>query len=248
MSSIIYALIKVFDKEEYADAFIKNGELFSRRLGDFKGIEDGQVRGDGYEAVTGNYQPEEVSVTISWKDAEGVESSHLIKDLNAPVILQEHGYDDLNLYCMYALKIPDFIESYKTAEEKIKVENKVKQLLRKCLTIDEKVVQFGGFSVVIYRVEEFISKVEAVAKENDLAYWHKLVEYYDPALFNGSFNGLEAAFNKRSCYQFQNEYRFAFKFDEPSGSKKISVGSLEGIACKVPTEDLNKMFKFHLKN
>ena len=38
-------------------------------------------------------------------------------------------------------KIPDFIESYKTAEEKIKVENKVKQLLRKCLTIDEKVVQ-----------------------------------------------------------------------------------------------------------
>lgn len=86
MSSIIYALIKVFDKEEYADAFIKNGELFSRTLGDFKGIEDDEIRGDEYEAVTGNYQPEEVSVTISWKDAEGVESSHLIKCISSDLV------------------------------------------------------------------------------------------------------------------------------------------------------------------
>lgn len=52
MGSRIYLLIKIFDKEEHADAFIQNGDMFCKTLGDFKKIEDSDVRGDAYEAVT----------------------------------------------------------------------------------------------------------------------------------------------------------------------------------------------------
>ena len=246
MSSRIYALIKVFDKEEYADAFIEKGELFYRTLGAFKGIEDDEVRGDQFEAVTDWHQPDQISITISYKDAEGVEHSHLLKDLTDPVIMQNKGYDELNIYCMYAIKVPNFKESYETEEEKKHAEQKVRKLLQECFSVSEKALAFGKFSVVVYRINDFISKVKMAAEKNNVACWHKTVNYYDPDTFSGSFNGLDAAFSKRNCYQSQSEYRFVFESNELSGPKTISIGSLQELAFKVPTEDLDGLFEFQL--
>lgn len=43
MGSRIYMLVKVFDKEEYADAFLQHGEMLCRTLGEFKRIEGDEV-------------------------------------------------------------------------------------------------------------------------------------------------------------------------------------------------------------
>lgn len=124
MSSRIYMLIKVFDKEEYVDAFIQKGEMFCRTLGDFKKIIDDYVRGDAYEAVTDWHQPDQITLTFSYKDNDGVEHSFPAEGLGGPVVMQNNGYDFLNLYCMYAVKVPEFEESYETEDERVSVVEK----------------------------------------------------------------------------------------------------------------------------
>ena len=44
-------LIKTFDKEEYAQSFIQNGEMLFRHIRYFNQIEDNQVRGDSEEGL-----------------------------------------------------------------------------------------------------------------------------------------------------------------------------------------------------
>ena len=246
MSSRIYMLIKVFDKEEYADAFIQKGEMFCRTLGGFKKIEDDDVRGDAYEGVTDWLQPDQITLTISYKDNDGVEHSFPAEGLAGPVVMQNNGYDRLNLYCMYAVKVPEFEESYETEDEKVRVVEKINTMLKERSTLSEEVLSLGEFSVVVYQVEDFIYRVKQAAKSQSLACWNGSIKYYDTDTFHGSFKELEAAFRKRNIYAHQNEYRFAFGSHEPEGVKTIRVGSLDGIAFKVPTKEINDKVQIKL--
>lgn len=246
MSSRIYLLIKVFDKEKYADAFIQKGEMFCRTLGDFKKIEDDGVRGDAYEGVTDWHQPDQISLTISYKDEDGVEHSLPIEGLAGPVVMQNTGYDRLNLYCTYAVKAPEFEESYETEEERIRIVEKINSMLKDFSTLSEEVLSLGEFSVVVYQVEDFIDRVKQAVKSQNFACWNGAIKYYDPDTFHGSFKELEAVFRKRNIYAHQNEYRFAFGSHEPEGAKTINVGSLNGIAFKIPTKEINDKVQIKL--
>ncbi len=104
MSSRIYLLIKVFDKEEHADAFIQKGAMYCNTLGYFKKYED-ELRGDAYEGITDWHQPDQITLTISYKDNDGVDQTHIVTGLASPVTMGHHGFDSLNLYCMYAIKV-----------------------------------------------------------------------------------------------------------------------------------------------
>ncbi|MGZ8935548.1 MAG: hypothetical protein ACXW04_11685 [Methylobacter sp.] len=246
MSSRIYMLIKVFDKEEHADAFIQKGDMFCRTLGDFKKIEDDDVRGDSYEGVTDWHQPDQITLTISYKDNDGVEHSFPVEGLAGPVVMQNNGYDRLNLYCMYAVKVPEFEESYETEDERVRVVEKINAMLKERSTLSEEVLSLGEFSVVVYQVEDFINRVKQAAKSQSLACWNRVIKYYDPDTFHGNFKELEAVFRKRNIYAHQNEYRFAFGSHEPEGVKTISVGPLDGIAFKVPTKEINHKVQIRL--
>lgn len=246
MSSRIYLLVKIFDKEEYADAFIQKGELFCRTLGDFKKIDDGDARGDAYEAVTDWHQPDQISMTISYKDSEGVEHSFPLTDLAGPVVMQNTGYDRLNLYCMYGVKVPEFEESFEIEEERITAVNKINSMLKEKTTLSEEVISLGEFAVVVYQVEDFIQMVREEAKKRDFSCWNGSIGYYNPETFHGSFKDVEAVFRKRDSYSHQNEYRFAFGSHEPEGTKTIHLGSLSKIAFKVATKDFNKLVEIKL--
>ena len=246
MISRIYMLIKVFDKEEYADAFIQKGEMFCKTLGDFKKIEDDDVRGDAYEGVTDWHQPDQVTLTLSYKDNDGVEQSLPVEYLAGPVIFQNNGYDPLNLYCMYAVTIPEFKESYETEDERVRAVEKINAMLNERSTLSAELLSLGDFSVIVFKVENFITRVKEAAKSQNLAYWNGVVKYYDPDTFHGSFEGLEAVFRKRNIYAYQNEFRFAFGSHEPEGEKTIRVGSLSGIAFKVLTKEINHTVQIKL--
>jgi hypothetical protein len=239
MTSRIYLLIKVFDQEKHADAFIQNGEIFCRTLGDFKRIDDNARRGDAYEAVTDWYQPDQIKLTITFKDNDGVEKTVPIEGLAGPVVMQNNGYDRLNLYCMYAVKIQEFEESYETEEERVAVVKKINAMLKERSTLSEEVLTLGEFAVVIYKVDDFISMVQKAAKEKNFACWNGLIGYYDPDTYHGNFSEIEAVFRKRNLYENQREYRFAFGSHEPEGNKVIHLGPLDGIAIKVPTREIN---------
>ncbi len=246
MTARIYLLIKVFDKEEYADAFIQKGELFCRTLGDFKRIENDAARGDTYEGVTDWHQPDKITLTLTFKDKDGVEKTIPIEKLAGPVVVQSNGYDKLNLYCMYAVNSQEFEESYETEEERIRIVESINTMLKERSTLSNEVQSLGEFAVVVYQVEKFIGRVKNAAKEGNFACWNGLIDYYDPDTFHGSFKELEAVFRKRSIYKHQNEYRFAFGSHGPAGNKVIHLGSLESIAIKVPTREINDKVQLKL--
>ena len=246
VTSRIYLLIKVFDKEEYADAFLNKGGMFCRTLGDFKRIEDDGVRGDAYEGVTHWHQPDQVTLTIAYKDKDGVEHTLPLKDLAGPVVVQNNGYERLNLYCMYAAKVQEFEESYDTEEERVRIVEKINSMLKEKSTLSDEMLSLGEFAVVVYQVEDFIDRVQKSATAQNLACWNGGVKYYDPASFHGSFKELEAVFSKRNIYAHQNEYRFVFGSHEPEGVKTINIGSLEGIAFKISTKEIKDKVQIKL--
>lgn len=246
MISRIYMLIKVFTEEAHADAFIQKGEMFCRTLGDFKKIEDDGVRGDAYEGVTDWHQPDKITLTISYKDKDGVEHALPLKDLAGPVVIGNTGYDRLNLYCMYAVKAPEFEESFETEEERVCIVEKINAMLKEMSTLSDEVLSLGGFAVVVYQVKDFIDRVKEAAKAQKVACWNGLITYYDPDTFHGSFEETEAIFKKRKLYAHQNEYRFAFGSHEPESEKTFFVGSLDGIAIKVPTAEINARVQLKL--
>ncbi|WP_020183529.1 hypothetical protein [Methylotenera sp. 1P/1] len=248
MSSKIILLIKIFDKEEYANSFINNGEMFCRTLGAYKRIEGDTERGDLFEGATDWHQPDKVSLTISFKDKNGIEKSFPIQNLAGPLIIQANSFNCLNLYCMYAVKIPKFEKTYRTKDERIKAVKEINKLLKACSKISNEALLLGELAVVIYKVQEFIDKVKVTAKKSDMACSSGLVKYYDSDKFHGSFNGLEAVFHKRDNYQHQKEYRFVFGPHETEADKTIFLGTLNGMAFKLPTKKLNETLKLRLLN
>ncbi|HEX8964354.1 MAG TPA: hypothetical protein VF801_15225 [Rhodocyclaceae bacterium] len=244
----IYLLIKIFDKEEHADAFLHQGEMFCRTIGEFRRTFDDESRGDKYEGVTDWHQPGQVKLTISYKDGEGIDHSINIdeKDLAGPVVIQRSGFDSLNVFCMYAIKIDDCEETYETEEERLNAVERINDSLKRQSHIDEKLSALGDFAVIVYRISEFIDKVKEAAANIGAECVDNLVEYYDPETFNGSFDDLEAVFRKRDGYAHQNEYRFAFLLPEPEGTKTIRIGSLIDMAIKLPTKEINSRVQIRL--
>lgn len=246
MSSKIVLLVKVFDKEEYADAFINKGEIYCQTLKSFKEIEDSGVRGDMYEAASSWHQPDQISLVITYKDDAGVDKSFPISDLSGPVITQLDRYNNLNLYCMYAVKIPDFTEHYETEEERDAAARRINSMLKEKTTLNDEILSLGEYAVVIYRVNDFIDKFENAANKRKYQYHHASVRYFEPDNFSGNFNDLVAVFRKRNIYEYQSEYRFAFATEEPIGAKLLHLGSLEGMAVKIPTRSINSELRLEV--
>ncbi|TRO27448.1 hypothetical protein EQ831_23605 [Pseudomonas sp. ALS1279] len=246
MARKIVLLVKVFDKEEYADAFIATGEMFCKTIGQFKRIEGDAARGDQFEAPWGWHQPDGISLRISYKTSGGEEKSFPIDDLAGPLVMQRAALDHLNAFCMYAVTIPDFEETYETEEERMRVVEKVNSMLKGHAKINEEMLSLGEHAVVIFEVENFIDKVSKAAKSEGYSIWGKLVDYFDPDSFDGSFGEIESLFKKRNIYSYQKEFRFVFDSGKPGVATTLHAGHLGKISFKVKTSEINSKFELKL--
>ena len=246
MTKKILLLIKVFDKEEYADAFIQTGEMFCKTIGEFKRIEGDAARGDQFEALSDWHQPDRVSLTLSFKTLDGEEKSFPIEKLAGPVVMQRTAHDRLNAFCMYAVTAPDFEESYETEEERLRVVAKINSMLKVHATLGKEMLSLGEHAVLIIKVADFIDKVSKAAKSEGYSSWRGLVDYFDPETFHGSFGEVESVFKKRNIYSYQKEFRFVFDSNRPEGAKTLHAGPLEGIAFKLKTSEINSKLELKL--
>ena len=246
MTRKIALLVKVFDKEEYADAFIQTGEMFCKTIGQFKRIEGDVARGDQFEAPSDWHQPDRISLTISFKTPDGEEKSFPIEGMAGPLVVQSTAHDRLNAFCMYAVTVPDFEESYETEEERLRVVEKINSMLKAHATLGEEMLSLGEHAVLIIKVADFIDKVSKAAKLEGYSSWRGLVDYFDPETFHGSFGEVESVFKKRSIYSYQKEYRFVFDSNKPEGEKVLHAGSLDGIALKLKTSEINSKLEMKL--
>jgi len=238
-------LIKVFDEEKYADAFIQNGEMFCQTIGQFKGLENDVARGDRFEAPSDWYQPDRVTVSLSFDTPEGEKTSFNL-DLAGPLVFLRKGYDELNAYCMYAVTIPNFDETYETEEERLRLFSEINSILKVSATLSEEMLSLGEHAVVVFGVSDYIERVRQAAMQKGYSSWRGLVDYFDPESFHGKFEEVEAVFKKRDIYSYQNEFRFVFDSSELSGAKTIHVGSLAGIALKMRTREINSKIELRL--
>jgi len=208
MSKKIYCLIKTYTCEEHAKAFIDAGEMYCRTLKKFKEIED-ENRGDEFEGTSHWFQAKEVkiSLTVMNKSDEVLNTINLGEsDLAAPTVFQPTIFDSFNLFCMYAIVIEDFAESYSTNDEKQFLKGKINRSISEQIQIDSRYQDFGDHAVVIWNVEKFIERVKSHARNNNMKICHGLVEYFDPETFTGSFKCVEAIFRKRKKYSLHSAH------------------------------------------
>lgn len=230
-SSEIHFLIKIFDKEEYADAFIHKGEMFCKTLDEFKHLEDVK-RGDKHEATVGCYQPDKMEVAIN---GEVIPRDSLA----GPIVIQRNYYDKSNLYCMYAIEIEKYKISYNTEKERKIIFKRINEIFEKKLNLNEEALSLGKFAVVIYQVNDFIDKVSKAIKKEGFDCQYGLIDYYDSNTFHGQFKEDECIFKKRNSYANQNEFRFVFmNSNTSSGTKIIKIGSLKKIAIKTLVKEI----------
>ena len=246
MTKKIFLLVKVFRKEEYADAFIQTGEMCCKTIGQFKRIEGDAARGDQFEAVSHWHQPDRISLTFSFETPDGEERSFPIEGLAGPLVMQSTAHDRLNASCMYAVTVPDFEEAYETEEERLRVVEKINSMLKEHATLGEEMLSLGEHAVLIIKVADFIDKVSKAAKSDGYSSWRGLVDYFDPKTFHGGFGEIESVFKKRNIYSYQKEYRFVFDSSKPDGEKTLHVGRLDGIAFKLKTSEINSKIELKL--
>lgn len=246
MSPKIVLLVKVFDKEEYADAFIQTGEMFCNTIGQFKRIENDTARGDQFEAPSDWHQPDRISLTLSFNTPDGEEKSFQIEGLAGPLVMQRSAHDRLNAFCMYAVTLPEFEESYETEEERLRVVEKINTMLKVHATLGKEMLSLGEHVVLIFKVADFIDKVSKAAKSEGYSSWRGLVDYFDPETFHGSFGEVESVFKKRNIYSYQKEFRFVFDSNKSEGAKTLHAGPLDGIAFKLKTNEFSSKFELKL--
>jgi len=246
MTPKIVLLVKVFDKEEYADAFIQTGEMFCKTIGQFKQIEGDVARGDQFEAPSDWHQPDRISLTLSFETPDGEEKFFPIEGLAGPLVIQSAAHDRLNAFCMYAVTLPDFEESYETEEERLRVVEKINSMLKVHATLGEEMLLLGEHAVIIIKVADFIDKVSKATKSEGYSSWRGLVDYFDPETFHGSFGEVESVFKKRNIYSYQKEFRFVFNSSEPEGAKILHAGPLDEIAFKLKTSEINSKLELKL--
>lgn len=204
-------LIKTFNREEYADRFLYNGEMRFSHIVSFQNIEDGEIRGDKTEGVTIETINADIAPNVTKfylgssnggklyvVDWEGVKKQ-FPEIANNPGKYQfriKYQVDWL-IYCL------TYINSA-TPE--------INKILNKCTS-------FGEYSTVICDCEGFLSKVSNLVPNCQ----HGLVKY--------SNEEMKHPFIKPLDYSWQQEYRIAI----PAGNNKerfFSIGKLRGFVCK----------------
>jgi hypothetical protein len=249
MSKKIYCLIKIYDIEEHAKAFINAGEMYCKTLKKFKEIEDGTNRGDRFEGASHWFQAKDIkmSLSISKNDEVLYSIDNVESDMAGPTVLQPTAFDDFNIFCMYAIIIEDFEERYSTEAEKKLLKERINKSIAKQIQIDSRCQYFGDHAVVIFQVERFIKTIISYAKNNNMKICHGLVEYFDDESFTGTLKGIDAIFRKRKSYEFQNEFRFAINTNNKTQQPLIiKVGALNEFAFIGPLKDIIERQKIEI--
>ena len=192
--STIFFLVKFFRKEQYAVDFV-DGQVYCNTLRAFKGDEDSldPGRADQSEGTTFWWQPGDAHVKINGVDI----SDHITE----PFQVQMDWLKEINLFCIHACHTGEL--------DMTTVSDETVELLRRELLIPEECFRLGDYAVVIKDVSDFVGRMRTAAFSHGYRVAHGLVKYYDPDTFNGSFQGIEAAFWKQKQYSYQREFRFA---------------------------------------
>ena len=233
MAKVIYSLIKVTDKREFAASF-RDGLLHFRKVKTFQDFEkpsDSQ-RHDTYEGVIAAFQPKQV--LIKFNNIE-IDRNGII----GPILVHDNSLLDRYVFCMYSLDskgwdaIPeDQVESFKSD-----------------MKINSNIQKFGDYATVILNVREFLNRVQAAVQSKGYGCRMGLVEYYDVKEVNGIFTQAKFGFQKHDRLRPQNEFRIIIDSNPTDNDYPwdFNIGSIADISGTIPTWDLQKSFQMEIR-
>lgn len=215
----VKCLIKIFEKEEYRDSFLK-GNLYMNKLGFFKKIENNErdlgKRFDDLEGITGYMQPSRAKITMQY----GQE----IKSIS-PIIFRNNISDHISVFCVFGYKpnssqiTEDFLKLGKFA---VIIVNPLEFLLRFNRYIDEKEL-VGGSRFIRYQDYNFFHR-------------HKI-------------SALDAPYFKDQSYSHQSEYRFCIYPElstaetNSHSATTICIGDISNICQNIESRALVSFMK-----
>lgn len=230
MAPVIFFFVKVFEQEKYANDFL-DGILYMNKLPHFRKIEETAEanRADKHEGIKGWFQPNQIVIKVNNFDINSL-------DMVSPASIKLDYFNNFNIFCLYAAHSGCF--------KAITKENLSD--FKKQLEIPEECLNLGKYAVVITNAFEFINRVmnAAILKGDPMA---GLVDYYDPALFNGIFSDKDVIFKKRNEYRHQREYRFAINpATTDTNPLLLDIGNIRDISHMCNSESINKSININL--
>lgn len=115
--------------------------------------------------------------------------------------------------------------------------------------IDDEVLKFGDYSLLITDMDEFVNRLQQSATTKGFALVrHGFVNYYDEEydntvmiqdIINSTAN---IAFWKRKRYKSQSEYRFLFRGDTEMDHIQFDIGALDDISVILNANQLKKAY------
>ena len=223
--------MKVYEKEQYAQDLL-DGKLYLNRLSYFKKIEEELEanRNDGNEGVLGWFQPGKGQFIIN-----GYEIPQ--EDLSGPISVQLNSYNNLNVFCVHAAHSGEF---QTLTQESLPA-------FKKHLQISDECLKLGNYAVIIRNVGEFVLRIKQAVQRNGYIVSSKLVDYYNPKEFHGSFYENDAVFKKRDEYKHQSEYRFCINTGTIGENAIIlEIGNIRDIAEICKPSGINNSFEIKL--
>lgn len=215
-------LFKFFSCEEYRDDFLK-GHLYFNSLNFFKKHEESEVPGqnDYYECCS-IHQPDSVKITLG--------NLHLT-DFAGPISIScNHDLLTSNIICFSTIR-DDLYYNCKSFEE-----------AKQNILFPKELLNYGRYAVAIPQGHLFIERFKTAALKGGFFFCHAPVNYYDFSKDNISCKYPEIAFQKRSEFSYQREYRFLLqKTNEEDKPVILEVGDLSDITMVVKSADINKM-------
>ena len=187
--AIIYAFVKIFEKEKYAEDFVA-GKLYMNTIRYFQKYRDeaGEFRGDEYEGIAALYQPNKISrISI-----DGIEIPS--SELASPIVVH---FDELlrkNAFCIYSLNN----RGCETASA---------DDFKRTVELHESCFGLGNFCVAIINAHEFIDRCQVAVRKNSFSGSLGLVDYYNEHELHGSLPSERLGYQKRSFFGHQREYR-----------------------------------------
>lgn len=226
MKRTIFFFVKIFNEKKYAEAML-DGELYINTLSFFQELEETEIanRNDAYEGINGWLQPDKVKITVNDYEIRS-------EDLASPVSFIMNSNKIINVFCLYAGH---------SGGAEIRTENEFKKQV--CLS--EENYKLGEHAVLVFNTKEFISRVKKAVEKNKYGMTAKLVDYYEPEVFHGTFNDKDAIFKKRKEFQHQCEYRFAIETGLTQNKAiTLDIGSIKDIATVCDVREINEGIQF----
>ena len=219
-------LFKFFSREEYRDDFLK-GHLYFNSLNYFRKAEVPDIfkQNDSYECCK-IFQPNSIKVSLGQLE---------LNNLAGPVSIC--GVDDV---------LKSYIMSFSTIRLDSQKKYASLEDLKRDVLFSEKMIKYGEYVVAIPRMELFVERLKKAALKENLDFAIVPVNYYDFSKDNVSDEYPKNAFQKRSEFSYQREFRFLLRKKNAVDEHVIlEIGDLSDIAQSCKSADLNGMLEIN---